>query len=250
MGRHRKAARQSKQDASRKGRRSWTTEAQAELLNTYVPAYLSAQTSKWARSDFWPPLWERYFGKFPLPLTTDKEKEEGVVDPANLKKAMKVRTWTCISECDLQISSQRIKEWFNNHTRQSFSGGRRNQMLNLTSKKPKLIPAWQAYSLLYYDTRIKDIVVEQWPAMRDRLLDKKARGEDIGKEPPKAAPLWFRNQIVREEYKIETDEVKEEVVQYQKTLQEDGTGDIIAALADDVSPEEAARIQKAVTQKK
>jgi hypothetical protein len=36
-------------------------------------------------------LWEGYFGKFPLPLTTDKEKEEGVVDPMSLKKAKKVR---------------------------------------------------------------------------------------------------------------------------------------------------------------
>jgi hypothetical protein len=123
-------------------------------------------------------------------------------------------------------------------------------MLNLTSKKPKLIAAWQAYSLLYYDTRVKDIVVEQWPAARDRLLDKKANGEDIGKDPPKAAPLWFRNQIVREEYKIETDEVKEEVAKYQKALQEDGTSEIIAVLGDDVSPEEAARVRKAVAQKK
>jgi hypothetical protein len=123
-------------------------------------------------------------------------------------------------------------------------------MLDLTLKKPRLMPAWQAYSLLYYDTRVKDVVVEQWPAVRDRLLEKKAKGEDIGKDPPKAAPLWFRNQIVREEYKIETDEVKEEVMKYQKTLQEDGTGEIIAALGDDVSPEEAARVRKAVAQKK
>jgi hypothetical protein len=36
-------------------------------------------------------LWEGYFGKFPLPLTTDEEKKEGVVEPASLKKAKKVR---------------------------------------------------------------------------------------------------------------------------------------------------------------
>ena len=91
MGKHHKAARQPKNDTSRKGRHSWTTDAQAELLNTYVPAYVSAQTLKQACSDFWPSLWEGYFGKFPLPLTTDKEKEEGVVDPMSLKKAKKVR---------------------------------------------------------------------------------------------------------------------------------------------------------------
>jgi hypothetical protein len=123
-------------------------------------------------------------------------------------------------------------------------------MLNLTSKKPRLMPAWQAYSLLYYDTRVKDVVVEQWPAVRDRWLDRKAKGEGIDKDPPNAAPLWFQNQIVREEYNIETDEVKEEVIKYQKALQEDGSGEIIAALGDDVSPEEAARVRKAVAQKK
>jgi hypothetical protein len=50
-----------------------------------------------------------------------------------------------------------------------------------------LMPTWQAYSLLYYDTRVKYVVVKQWPAVRDRLLEKKAKGEDIGKDPPKAA---------------------------------------------------------------
>jgi len=55
---------------------------------------------------------------------------------------------------------------------------------------------------------------------------------------------------VREEYKIETDEVKEEVAKHQKALQEDGTSEIIAVLGDDVSPEEAARVRKAVAQKK
>jgi len=76
--------------------------------------------------------------------------------------------------------------------------------------------------LLYYDTRVKDIVVKQWPATRDCLLDKKADGKDIGKRSPQGCTLVVRNQIVREEYKIETNEVKEEVAKYQKALQEDG----------------------------
>jgi len=91
MGKHCKAARQPKNNTSQKGCHSWTTDAQVELLNTYVPAYVLAQTSKQARSDFWPSLWEGYFGTFPLPLTMDKEKEEGVVNPASLKKVKKVR---------------------------------------------------------------------------------------------------------------------------------------------------------------
>jgi hypothetical protein len=91
------------------------------------------------------------------------------------------------------------------------------KVLDLTDKKQKLLPDWQAYSRMFYETKVKDVVMEEWPAERARLLEKKANGEDI-KDPPEAAPLWFRNKIVRAEFVIETDEVKKEVEAYRQSL--------------------------------
>ena len=66
------------------------TEAQEEFLTSKISTYLASQGSK-SRSDFWLTSWEKYFKQWPLPLTSDKEKVEGKVDPDNLKKAKQVR---------------------------------------------------------------------------------------------------------------------------------------------------------------
>lgn len=48
----------------KKGRRGWTTDEQEEFLKSQIPAYLSSKASK-VHSDFWPPLWEEYFERWP-----------------------------------------------------------------------------------------------------------------------------------------------------------------------------------------
>jgi hypothetical protein len=40
-----------------------------------------------------------------------------------------------------------------------------------------------AYSLLYYETRIKDVVIAEWPAERERILEQKKNGEHQSKYP-------------------------------------------------------------------
>ena len=117
----------------------------------------------------------------------------------------------------LQIYLQRIKEWFNNHTRESYAGHKKNKILDLTMKKQKLLPDWQAYSQLYYETRLKDVVAAEWPDEQARILEQKENGEDA-QNTPTVPPLWFRNKVIRAEYLIETDEVKEEVEKYRKSL--------------------------------
>ena len=75
----------------KKGRRGWTTEAQEEFLTSYIPSYLAEKSgSSRIRSDFWPPIWEEFFERWPLQLISDKEKEEDKVDPDHLEKAKTV----------------------------------------------------------------------------------------------------------------------------------------------------------------
>src|ERR1700732_721969 len=56
----------------KKGRRGWTTDDQEQFLSSQIPSYLASQASK-ARSDFGPPLWEKYFEQWPLPTLSDTD---------------------------------------------------------------------------------------------------------------------------------------------------------------------------------
>ena len=242
MGRHKKT----KVRPRKTGRRGWTTEAQEEFLTSKIPTYLASQGSK-SRSDFWPTLWEKYFEQWPLPLTSDKEKVEGEVDPDNLKKAKQVRIFSLSDLHKTYSPCQRVKEWFNNHTRETYSAGdKRKQVLNLKVKKPKLLPDWQAYSLLYYDTRVKEVVSDTWPIERARLLEQKSNGEEVV-DAPEAAPLWFRNKTTRSEFNMETEEVKNEVEKYRQSLLEDID---LEGIDPEMDPEEAKRIVEATARKK
>ena len=58
---------------------------------SYIPSYLAEKSgSSRIRSDFWPPIWEEFFERWPLQLISDKEKEEDKVDPDHLEKAKTV----------------------------------------------------------------------------------------------------------------------------------------------------------------
>jgi hypothetical protein len=77
------------------------------------------------------------------------------------------------------------------------------------SKKPKRLPAFQVFSQLYYDEKIKDILMDRW--VRERHLEK-----DYDAEKPGARPtLKFQNKVTREIYEAESQEVKEEVEKYR-----------------------------------
>ena len=89
MGKHKK---KKPAESKKKGCREWTTDDQKEFLTAKIPAYLSAQSKKSSqpRSDFWAPLWEAYFGRWPLQLLSDEEKEKDQLDPARLRKEKQV----------------------------------------------------------------------------------------------------------------------------------------------------------------
>jgi hypothetical protein len=134
-----------------------------------------------------------------------------------------------------------VKDWFNNHTRDSSSGKGKTKLLNLRLKKSKKLPDWQAYSRLYYDEKLKHLVEEEWPAEREGFLVRKKEGEKV-KEAPEAAPLWFRNRIAMRVFKDETREVKEKVEKYIQSRLGDAAD---VEIDENVDEEEAKRIAKA-----
>jgi hypothetical protein len=107
-------------------------------------------------------------------------------------------------------------------------------------KKTKMLPDWQAYSVLYYETKVMATANEQWPAEREKLLERRANGEKMEK-PPAAAPLWFRNKLVMAAFQTETQEVKDEVENFRKSLPED-----FLVNKNVTDPEERKRLAKAI----
>ena len=134
-----------------------------------------------------------------------------------------------------------MKDWFNNHTRDSSSGQGKRKLLDLRPKKSRMLPNWQAYSHLYYDEKLKEVVEEEWPAEREEIL---ARREEGGKDvkAPEVAPLWFWNKIAIRVFKDETSEVKEIVEMYRQSRSGVVTDEEVN---EEVDEEEAKRIAKA-----
>jgi len=102
---------------------------------------------------------------------------------------------------------QRIKQWYNNHTRGETSGsGERRRILDLNIKPKKQLPDWQTYSTLYYKDQLKDRIRDEW--------DAKYLAENPDRDPETAIPppmMAYRNQKTREYFEAETDEVKNKV---------------------------------------
>jgi hypothetical protein len=94
---------------------------------------------------------------------------------------------------------------------------------------------------LFYDTRVKDIVADEWPKERARIMEQIANGEDK-EAPPELAPLWYRNKMAKIEFITETDEIKAEVEEYRQSQIVNSDGEIEDESLD---PEEAKRVAKA-----
>ena len=117
---------------------------------------------------------------------------------------------------------QQLSRWFTNRTRlkngvsgEDGSSGR----LNLTAGPQRKKAAVQMYVKLYWQSKIKQEVINRWaPTPETDLYDEADIGEDqVAWEAltpmEKNIPLWFRMKVSRELYKVESDEVKAEVDQ-------------------------------------
>jgi hypothetical protein len=116
-----------------------------------------------------------------------------------------------------------------NHTRtrHGISGEESSIRMNLTAGVPKKMAAVQTYVKLYWESKIRQEVINMWaPTPETDLFDEADIGED---QVPwdelipmdKNIPLWFRMKIGRDLYEAESDEVKEEVDQFRMREQKD-----------------------------
>ena len=118
---------------------------------------------------------------------------------------------------------QRIKQWFNNHSRSTASGETRGKVLDLTKHRSRKLGVAQVYSQLYYDEKLRDITATRWETYRTTTLanpptatDKRTQQKLDDVKNLTAAPLWFRNEVVRDCFEEETAAVKAEVERRQE----------------------------------
>lgn len=145
------------------------------------------------------------------------------------------------------MRSQRLHQWFNNHTRVSSkaSNGRQN-LLNLAVKESKRLQLSQAYTRLYWNEKLKKIVDERWEEHKLEIQDEDA---NAATKLPAKAPIAFRNAIVRALLNEESSEVIEKVKRFRDESKgvprnndgEDGEGQEMGTEED----EEAKRVARA-----
>jgi hypothetical protein len=89
--------------------------------------------------------------------------------------------------------------------------------LNLTTGPPKKRAALQAYVKYYWESKVKQAVIDLWaPTPETDLFGQIENGEDqVAWEAmtpmEKNIPLWFRMEVGRKLYEAESEEVKAEV---------------------------------------
>jgi hypothetical protein len=81
-----------------------------------------------------------------------------------------------------------------------------------------MLPATQAFSLLYYKSKVKSIAEEAWEHEKVLLA---ARGDPV----PKGMTIAFRKKITRQVLQQESQEVKDEVEEYRKNCADKATED-------------------------
>ena len=115
------------------------------------------------------------------------------------------------------------------------------KILDLREKKPKKRQLCQVYSALYYDSKIKDVVDKRWSEKVSQVLPEK--DGDKAKAAPQRPPLSFINEIVREMFENESDEVRREVEKLRDDPDAANQKEEMLVVDD---PEENERIAKAL----
>ena len=128
-----------------------------------------------------------------------------------------------------QDDEQAIYRWMFNRTqsKHGISGEGVSASLNLTAGRPKKKAAVQTYVKHYWESKIKQKVIDKWaPTPETDLFNEADIGEDQvaweGLTPmEKNIPLWFRMEIGREMYEAEPDEIKVEIDRLRDQQRED-----------------------------
>ena len=130
-------------------------------------------------------------------------------------------------------------------SKHGVSGEGSSASLNLTAGPPKKKAAVQMYVKHYWQSKVKQEVINRWaPTPETDLFDEADIGQDqVAWEAltpmEKDIPLWFRMRIGRELYEAESDEIKVEI----DRLREQEKNDVAAARALNTFTSEEERIQ-------
>jgi hypothetical protein len=238
-------ARKDKTQKKKRGAPTWTTEDQEAWLEQKKPEYIQAQQDGHAGiSNFWKASWDDWFERWPLASESVDETE---ADPAKRKRdeVSAVKTVRICSSSGTNVAhhngNQRVQAWFNNHTRGSKSGYGRKKVLDLSKKKSKKLPSYQAYQQLYYEEKIKDIVEKRWD---EHLRSQPGYDED---SVPQVPSLAFRNRITRELFADESDEVKDKVEAHRNEEATDDYDELLDDMDSGLGKAEIKRRAKAVS---
>jgi hypothetical protein len=118
----------------------------------------------------------------------------------------------------------------NNHTRSTSSGEGRLKRLDLTGKKPRRWQPYQAYSRLYYTTKLRPIIAAGYLEYLIAL--------PAGEEPD--SQFKYRNRQLRLMLEEETDEVKAEVAELcEKTVSMREEAEVEEMLNENITKDEA-----------
>lgn len=136
-----------------------------------------------------------------------------------------------------------MKDWFKNHSRASASSGEgRRSLLDLRAKRHRKLSLLQAYSKLYYDSKVKSIVEERW---KEEHVDYMRKNPNLTASA-RIPPLKFRNEVTQEMLDDESAEVKREVeLEQRRSGQEESTEPAGANTPElDQNEDEIQRIKK------
>ena len=109
-----------------------------------------------------------------------------------------------------------------NRSKHGVKGQGSSAKLNLTVGPPKKKAALQAYVKYFWDSKIRQAVIDQWaPTPETDLFSEIENGEDqVAWEAmtpmEKNIPLWFRMDVGCKLYDAEPEEVKAEVDRLRK----------------------------------
>jgi hypothetical protein len=173
--------------------------------------FVNAQQTK-TTAKFFSPVYEAWHKEYPSAEPTqeaiaaadgDKAKAQAIIT----KKEREVSI-SLISHHDyvdtMMAYLQRVYWWFHNHTRTSTSGTDARNTLKL-STTTRVRQPYQAYSKLYYETKLKDIIDEKYK----EHIDTTPKAEQKGR-------FAFTSALTKSFYDAETDEIKNEVEIFRK----------------------------------
>jgi hypothetical protein len=200
------------------GQKAWTTAEQREWLTEKLPSYKASRNSQ-VPADIWPSIFEGWFQKWALGEPDASEVNIAAEVRLKNKKKVSVLLQMRVNTHFGSRNVQQIREWFKNHSRSSASSGPnagRRPVLDLGGKKTKArkLTVFQAYSKLYYESKVKDAVQAGWA---DEYLAKNPTHSPTDPIPPPS--IAFRNKVTQQLYENESEDVKSEVERKR-----DGTG--------------------------